>query len=49
MTNYLGNSNIFANFGAWIGRGCKPSDKGKLTALPHFNFCQHNFKKSALC
>lgn len=44
MTNYLDNSNIFANFGAWIGRSCKPSDKGKLTALPHFQFCQHNFK-----
>lgn len=44
MTNYLGNSNIFANFGAWIGGSCKPSDKGKLTALPHFQFCQHNFK-----
>lgn len=44
MTNYLGNSNIFANFGAWIGGSCKPSDKGKLTALPHFKFCQHNFK-----
>ena len=44
MMNYLNNSNIFANFGAWIGRSCKPSDKGKLTALPHFQFCQHNFK-----
>lgn len=44
MVNYLDNSNIFANFGAWIGRSCKPSDKGKLTALPHFNLCQQKFK-----
>lgn len=48
MVNYLDNSNIFANFGAWIGRSCKPSDKGKLTALPHFNFCQHNFKNVSI-
>ena len=44
MRLYLDNSNIFANFGAWIGGSCKPSDKGKLTAFPRFTFCQHNFK-----
>lgn len=49
MAYYLNNSDNFATFVAWIGRICKPSDKGKLTAFPHFKFCQHNFKKSALC
>lgn len=34
--------NIFCNFEAWIGGICNPSDKGKLTALPHFNICQYN-------
>lgn len=48
MTNYLDNLNIFANFGAWIGGSCKPSDKGKLTAFPHFKFCQHNLKKVSI-
>lgn len=43
MYIYLHSSNIFANFEAWIGRSCKPSDKGKLTVLPHFKFCQHNY------
>ena len=42
MEIYLNNSNNFANFGAWIGRSCKPSDKGKLTVLPHFTICQQN-------
>ena len=41
MSLYLDNSNIFANFGAWIGGSCKPSDKGKLTAFPRFKNCQH--------
>jgi hypothetical protein len=30
----LAISNIFCNFGAWIGGSCNPSDKGKLTAFP---------------
>ena len=37
--------NTFRNFEAWIGRSCKPFDKGKLTAFPHFIFCQHNLLK----
>ena len=32
------NSAIFAT---WIERTCKPFDKGKLTAFPHFSICQH--------
>ena len=43
MVNYLQISDNFANFVAWIGGSCKPSDKGKLTAFPRFTFCQHNF------
>lgn len=42
MRIYLDNSNIFANFGAWIGGSCKPSDKEKLTLFPRFTFCQQN-------
>lgn len=49
MNNYLDNSNIFANFGAWIGGSCKPSDKEKLTLFPRFTFCQQNLKMSAIC
>lgn len=30
-----------ANFATWIGGNSTPADKGKLTALPHFQFCQH--------
>lgn len=33
------NKNI--NFASWIEWSCKPLDKGKLTALPHFSICQH--------
>lgn len=44
MAYYLNTSDNFATFVAWIGRNCKPSDKGKLTAFPRFLFCQHNFK-----
>lgn len=43
MGNYLHISDNFAKFVAWIGGSCKPSDKGKLTPLPRFSFCQHNF------
>ena len=31
-----------AKFASWIERTCKPFDKGKLTALPLFCFCQYN-------
>ena len=33
------NKNI--NFASWIEWSCKPLDKGKLTAFPHFSICQH--------
>ena len=36
------NSAIFAT---WIERTCKPFDKGKLTAFPHFSICQHKLIK----
>ena len=43
MKNGLIISNIFCNFEGWIGRICKPSDKGKLTAFPRFTICQPKF------
>lgn len=43
MKNGLIISNIFCTFTGWIGRICKPSDKGKLTAFPRFTICQQNF------
>lgn len=47
MVNYLHISDNFAKFVAWIGGSCKPSDKGKLTPLPRFTFCQHNFNNAS--
>lgn len=43
MKNGLIISNIFCTFEGWIGRTCKPSDKGKLTAFPRFPICQQKF------
>lgn len=37
------NARNYTNFVSWIERSCKPFDTGTLTALPHFNICQHNF------
>ena len=46
MGNYLQILDNFANFVAWIGGSCKPSDKGKLTAFPRFIYCQLNVNKN---
>ena len=48
MRNSLYISNNFRTFTGWIGRSCKPSDKGLLTALPHLYICQHNLMKNNL-
>lgn len=48
MRNSLYISNNFRTFTGWIGRSCKPSDKGLLTALPHLYICQHNLMKNKL-
>jgi len=44
MQIYLDNSNNFANFVAWIGDIGRASDKGKLTAFPHYKNCQQKLK-----
>lgn len=39
--NIFAIQNNCATFASWIGGISTPTDKGKLTALPHFSSCQH--------
>lgn len=42
MQTNISNIKFVCTHKGWIGGSCKPSDKGMLTAFPHFLICQHN-------
>ena len=44
----LAFSDDYPIFVSWIERTCKPFDKGKLTAFPHFNLVSIKLNKSAM-